>query len=40
MGAVPCLGIVEVIIDGKLYDNDFVRDWCVGFDGSKTRLAE
>ena len=34
------LGMVKVIIDEELYDKDFVRDWCIGFDELKERLEE
>lgn len=38
--AALSLGMVKMIIDEELYDKDFVRDWCVGFDQLKTRLEE
>ena len=27
-----CLGWLKVIFDEELYDKEFVRDWCVGFE--------
>ena len=38
--AAMCLGWLKVIFDEKLYDEDFVRDWCVGFDELKARVDE
>ena len=38
--AAMCLGWLKVIIDEQLYDEDFVRDWCVGFDELKARVDE
>ena len=38
--AALSLGMVKVIIDEELYDKEFVRDWCVGFDELKARLEE
>ena len=38
--AAMCLGWLKVIFDEKLYDEEFVRDWCVGFDELKARVDE
>ena len=38
--AAMCLGWLKVIFDEALYDADFVRDWCVGFDELKARVDE
>lgn len=38
--AALMLGMARVIVDEGLYDKDFVRDWCVGFDALVERLAE
>ena len=38
--AAMCLGWLKVIFDEKLYDEDFVRDWCVGFEELKGRVDE
>ena len=38
--AAMCLGWLNVIIDEKLYDEDFVRDWTVGFDELCERVRE
>ncbi|MDG2336360.1 MAG: molybdopterin-dependent oxidoreductase [Myxococcota bacterium] len=38
--AAMCLGWLKVIFDEKLYDEDFVRDWCVGFEELKSRVDE
>ena len=38
--AAMCLGWLNVIIDEKLYDADFVRDWTVGFDELCERVRE
>ena len=38
--AAMCLGWLKVIIDEKLYDEDFVRDWCVGFEELRKRVDE
>lgn len=38
--AAMCLGWLNVIIEEKLYDEDFVRDWTIGFDDLKRRVAE
>ena len=38
--AAMCLGWLKVIFDEKLYDEDFVRDWCVGFEELKARVDE
>ena len=35
-----CLGWLKVIFDEELYDKDFVRDWCIGFDELKARVDE
>ncbi|MEM7100480.1 MAG: molybdopterin-dependent oxidoreductase [Pseudomonadota bacterium] len=38
--AAMCLGWLKVIFDEALYDKEFVRDWCVGFDELKARVDE
>ena len=38
--AAMCLGWLKVIFDEELYDKDFVRDWCIGFDELKARVDE
>ena len=38
--AAMCLGWLKVIFDEGLYDRDFVRDWCVGFDELRARVDE
>lgn len=38
--AALLLGWTKVIIDEGLYDKDFVRDWCVGFDQLSERVNE
>ena len=38
--AAMCLGWLKVIFDEKLYDEAFVREWCVGFDELKARVDE
>ena len=38
--AAMCLGWLNVIINEKLYDEDFVRDWTVGFEALCERVAE
>ena len=38
--AALLLGWTKVIIDEGLYDKDFVRDWCIGFDELSERVAE
>ncbi len=38
--AAMCLGWLKVIFDEELYDKEFVRDWCVGFDELKARVDE
>ena len=38
--AAMCLGWLKVIFDEKLYDEEFVRDWCVGFEELKARVDE
>ncbi|MEO1055679.1 MAG: molybdopterin-dependent oxidoreductase [Actinomycetota bacterium] len=38
--AALLLGWLRVIVDEHLYDEEFVRDWCVGFDELRTRLDE
>lgn len=38
--AALLLGWLKVILDEKLYDEDFVRDWCVGFDELRARVDE
>jgi len=35
-----CFGWLNVIIAEKLYDEDFVANWCIGFDELKKRVAE
>ncbi len=34
------LGMINVVIAEGLYDKDFVRQWCVGFDALAARAAE
>ena len=34
------LGMLNVIINEGLYDKEFVRDWCVGFDQLKERVQQ
>lgn len=34
------LGMLNVIINEELYDKQFVRDWCVGFDQLKERVQQ
>ncbi len=38
--AAMCLGWLKVIFDEGLYDADFVRDWCTGFDDLRARVNE
>ncbi|MEM9514899.1 MAG: molybdopterin-dependent oxidoreductase [Actinomycetota bacterium] len=38
--AALMLGWLRVIVDEGLYDAEFVRDWCTGFDQLRTRLDE
>ena len=38
--AAMCLGWLKVIFDEGLYDEAFVRDWCVGFDELRQRVDE
>ncbi len=38
--AAMCLGWLKVIFDENLYDQQFVRDWCVGFADLKARVDE
>jgi anaerobic selenocysteine-containing dehydrogenase len=38
--AAMCLGWLKVIFDEELYDKDFVKDWCTGFDELKARVDE
>lgn len=38
--AAMCLGWLNVIIDEQLYDEDFVRDWTVGFEELCERVRE
>jgi anaerobic selenocysteine-containing dehydrogenase len=38
--AAMCLGWLKVIFDDGLYDHEFVRDWCVGFDELRARVDE
>jgi anaerobic selenocysteine-containing dehydrogenase len=38
--AAMALGWLKVIIDEELYDKDFVRDWCIGFDELRARVDE
>jgi anaerobic selenocysteine-containing dehydrogenase len=35
-----CLGWLKVIFDEGLYDEAFVREWCVGFDELRARVDE
>ena len=34
------MGMLHVIINEKLYDHEFVRDWCVGFEQLEERIKE
>jgi len=38
--AAMCLGWLHVILEEKLYDEDFVRRWTVGFDALAQRVRE
>jgi anaerobic selenocysteine-containing dehydrogenase len=38
--AAMCLGWLKVIFDEGLYDADFVKEWCVGFDELRARVDE
>ncbi len=38
--AAMALGWLKVIFDEELYDEDFVRDWCVGFEELRARVDE
>lgn len=38
--AAMCLGWLKVIFDEELYDKDFVRNWCTGFDELRQRVDE
>ncbi len=38
--AAMCLGWLKVILDEGLFDEDFVRDWCIGFDELRARVDE
>lgn len=38
--AAMMLGWLKVIFDEDLYDHEFVRDWCVGFDELRARVDE
>lgn len=38
--AAMCLGWLKVIFDEELYDKEFVREWCVGFEELKERVDE
>lgn len=38
--AAMCLGWLKVIIDEELYDKEFVRQWCVGFEALAERVGE
>jgi len=38
--AAMCLGWLKVIIDEKLYNEKFVKEWCTGFDELKQRVDE
>jgi anaerobic selenocysteine-containing dehydrogenase len=38
--AAMSLGWLKVIIDEGLYDADFVRDWCIGFEELRARVDE
>ncbi len=38
--AALALGMINVIIQEKLYDKDFVEKWCYGFDELSERVAE
>lgn len=32
------LGMLNVIVQEQLYDNDFIQDWCIGFEALKEHL--
>lgn len=38
--AALALGMINVIIEEELYDKDFVKKWCLGFDELKQRARE
>lgn len=38
--AAMTMGWLNIIIEEELYDKDFVRDWCVGFDEFAARVRE
>ncbi len=38
--AAMCLGWLKVIFDEELYDKDFVRTWCTGFEELEARVDE
>ncbi|MEO1190255.1 MAG: molybdopterin-dependent oxidoreductase [Pseudomonadota bacterium] len=38
--AALCFGLLRVILDEKLYDEAFVRNWTVGFEALRTRVDE
>ncbi len=38
--AAMCLGWLKVIFDEELYDAEFVREWCIGFDALRARVDE
>ncbi len=38
--AALLLGWAKVILDEGLFDADFVRDWCIGFDALRARVDE
>ena len=38
--AAMCLGWLKVIFDEGLYDEVFVKEWCVGFDALRSRVDE
>lgn len=38
--AALALGMINIIIEEKLYDKDFVEKWCLGFDALRERARE
>jgi anaerobic selenocysteine-containing dehydrogenase/Pyruvate/2-oxoacid:ferredoxin oxidoreductase delta subunit len=34
------LGLLNIIINENLFDTDFVRDWCIGFESLRERVQE
>ena len=38
--AALAMGLLHVVIEEKLYDQDFVQDWCFGFEALKEQVEE